>query len=114
LEKSIHGSPHRLLLGVYVDDILCLGANSDITAWFHQTISKYFTITINSNISSLLGMQVDHDINTKIITISQPGYVETILDRFQIDKSSSKYPSKVPFSNYDIADDHPVPLSKKD
>ena len=57
-------------------------------------------------------MQVDHDINSKIITISQPGYMETILERFQIDKSTSKYPPKVPFLHYDIADDHPMPLSK--
>ena len=57
-------------------------------------------------------MPVDHDINNKIITIYQPGYVATLLDRLQIDKISSKYPPKVPFSHYDIADDHPVPLSK--
>ena len=38
--------------------------------------------------------------------------METILERFQIDKSTSKYPSKVPFSHYDIADDHSIPLSK--
>ena len=57
-------------------------------------------------------MQVDHGINGKIITISQPGYVETILERFQIDKSTSKYLSKVPFLHYDIADDHPVFLFK--
>ena len=59
-------------------------------------------------------MQVDHDLNNKIITISQPGHVATILDLFNINKISSKYPPKVPFSHYDIADDHPVPLSKQD
>ena len=89
------------------------GINSDITSWFHQTISKDFTITINSTISSFLGMQVDHDINNKLITISS-GYVATLLERIQIDKISSKYPSKFPFSYYDIADEHPVPLSKQD
>ena len=91
---------------------LCLGTNADITSWFHQTISTYFTITINSSIRSFIDKQVDHDLNNKIITISQPGYVATILDRFNINKISSKYPPKVPFSHYDIADDHPVPLSK--
>ena len=59
-------------------------------------------------------MTVDHDINNKIITISQPGYVETLLDRFQVDKISSKSPSKIPFSHYDITDENPVPLSKQD
>ena len=103
--------PHRLLLGIYVDDILCLGTNSEITSWFHQT--TYFTITINSSIRSLLGMQVEHDLNNKIITISQPGYVATLLERFQID-ISSKYPNRVPFSRYDIADDNPILLSEQD
>ena len=42
-------------------------------------------------------MQVDHDINNKIITISQPGYVDTLLDRFQFDKIFSKCPSKISF-----------------
>jgi hypothetical protein len=63
LDKSINGTPHRLLLGVYVDDILCLRTNSEITSWFHQTIPAYFTITINSSIRSFLGMQVEHDLN---------------------------------------------------
>ena len=97
MEKSFHGSPERLLLGVYVDDILCLGSTSDITSWFHQTISTYFSIAINSKICSFLGLQIDHDINNKIITISQPGYVDTLLDRFQIDQTYSKSPSKTFF-----------------
>ena len=63
LEKSINGIPHRLIL--HVDDILCLSSNSEITSWFHQTISEYFTITINSSIRSFLGMQVEHDLNNK-------------------------------------------------
>jgi hypothetical protein len=113
MEKSFHGISHRLLLGVYVDDILCLSSNPEITSWFHTTISDYFTITINSSIRSFLGMQVDHDINNKIITISQPGYINTLLARFQIDVSS-KHQIRVPFSRYDIADDNPVPLSKQE
>ena len=112
LEKSINDSSHRLFIGVYVDDILCLGTNSAITTWFHETMSKHFTITINPSISSFLGMQVEHDIKNKIITISQPGYVESILERFQINQNSSKLPSKVPFSNYDIDDTQNIPLSK--
>ena len=58
-------------------------------------------------------MQVDHDLSNKIITISQPGYVATLLDRFQID-ISSKNQNRVPFSRYDITDDNPTLLSKQD
>ena len=58
-------------------------------------------------------MQVEHDHNNKIITISQPGYVDTLLDRFKIEVPS-KYPLRVSFSRYDIADDNPAPLSKQE
>ena len=54
-------------------------------------------------------MQVDHDLNNKItITISQP------IDRFQVDKISSKYPSNILFLHYDITYENPVTLSKQD
>jgi len=59
-------------------------------------------------------MQIDYDINNKIITISQPGFVDTLLDRFQIDQTYSKSPSKIPFSHYDDTDENPKTLSKQD
>jgi len=78
------------ILGVYVDDILSLGSTMNITTWFHQQLSNYFSITINLKISSFLGMQIDHDITNKIITISQPGYINTLLTRFNITKEMTK------------------------
>ena len=59
-------------------------------------------------------MQIDHDLTYKIITISQPGYVDTLSDKFYIDQKFSKSPSKIPFSHYDVTDDNPVSLSKQD
>ena len=40
----------RLLLGLYVDNILCPGTNSTIISWFRQSLSKEFSITFNINI----------------------------------------------------------------
>ena len=91
VEKSFSGFSERLILGVYVDDILCLGTSSDVTYWFYQLISNLFSITINLQISLFLGMQIDHYLANKIITISQPGYVDTLLDRFHIDQKLSKF-----------------------
>jgi len=46
----------RLFLGVYVDDILCLDTNPD---------------TFNLNVDSFLGMKIEHDLNTKTISLYQ-------------------------------------------
>jgi len=77
LNRSYNNVSEKLILGVYVDDILCLGSTMSITSWFHQQLSNYFSITINLNISSFLGVQIDHDATNKIITISQTGYINT-------------------------------------
>jgi len=52
----------------------------DIASRFHKEISAYFSITINLKISSFLEMQIDHDVPNKVITISKPVYVASILD----------------------------------
>jgi hypothetical protein len=114
INRSNNNVQEKLILGVYVDDILCLGSTITITSWFHQQLSKYFTITINLKISSFLGMQIDHDVPNKIITISQPGYINTILTRFNITKEVSKYPLQIPFSSYDLTDANPSFLNKQD
>ena len=99
---------------MYVDDILCLGSTISITSWFHKELSNYFSITINLQISSFLGMQIDHDATNKIITISQPGYVTTLLQRFNITKAMTKSNLQIPFSSYDLTDANPSSLSKQD
>ena len=62
INRSIHNVSERLIFGVYVDDILCLGTTMDIASWFHKELSVYFPIPINSKTSSFLGMQIDHDV----------------------------------------------------
>jgi len=57
-------------------------------------------------------MQID--INNKIINISQPGYVDTLLNRFHVDQNFSKSPSKIPVSHYDVTDENLITLSKQD
>ena len=114
ISRSNNNVQEKLILGVYVNDILCLGSTITINSWFHQQLSNYFSITINLKISSFLGMQIDHDVPNKIITISQPGYINTILTRFNITKEVSKYPLQIPFLTYDLTDANPSFLNKQD
>ena len=46
INRSIHHVSDCLILGVYVDDILCLGTTIDFASWFHKELSIYFP-TIN-------------------------------------------------------------------
>jgi len=75
INRSIHNLSEHLILGVYVDDILCSGTTMDITSWFHKELSIYFSITINLKSVHFWGCKLI--ITKKIITISQPGYVAT-------------------------------------
>ena len=60
-------------------------------------------------------MHIDHDIPNKIISVSQPGYIDTILENFSIGQISRKsHCQKVPFSSGDLVDDNPIPLTKHD
>ena len=51
INHSFNNVSERLILGVNVDDILCLGTTMGIASWFHKELSIYFSITINLKIS---------------------------------------------------------------
>ena len=62
-----------LILGVFVDDILCLGTNSSIIQWFQSILSNQFSIIIKSDVESFLGMDV-----TRNRSINNQSYPRTI------------------------------------
>jgi Reverse transcriptase (RNA-dependent DNA polymerase) len=43
---------NTLYLGIFVDDILCLGTSLDVIHWFESQMSNKFTITIKTNVDS--------------------------------------------------------------
>jgi len=79
---------HTLYLGVFLDDILCLGASSSIITWFQNEMEHKFiiTITIKFNVESFLGMQCNRE--CQAISLSQPGYIANLMYRFNINISN--------------------------
>ena len=105
-----HHLTQTLILGVFVD-ILCLGTSMDLISWFRTKLANQFSITIKINVDSFLGMQIYRDRSAKLISLSQPGYISTIMDKFKIDiNSKTSYPP-FPMSSSDLLDPSPIYLS---
>jgi hypothetical protein len=59
----------------------------------------------------LLGMQVTHQRDSKIVTLSQPGYIDQLMSKFQISVETSTNPT-IPMSPTDFSDPIPIPLTQ--
>ena len=79
------------MYALFLDDILCLGTNEPILVFNGSKITYQL-----------------------IILIFQPGYIESILDKFQVLSSVPIIPSALPMSSTDMIDDNPVPSLKQD
>ena len=82
----------------------------DLINWFRTELAKQFSITIKINVDSFLGMQIFRDRSAKLISLSQPGYISSLMDKFKIDINSTSYPTS-PMSSSDLLDPTPIYLS---
>jgi hypothetical protein len=70
------------LLLVYVDDlVLAIKSKDDAEAVWYD-IGQMWTITKLGDVSTILGVQVMRDRKSKIAHLSQPGYIDKIVDKF--------------------------------
>ena len=84
--------PQASLLGIFVDDILCLGKSMDLIDWFRLESAVQFSITIKLNVDSFFGMKISMGRPSKINLLSQPGYISALMDKFKIDVTSTTSP----------------------
>ena len=103
IDQNINGT---LILGIFIEDILCLGDSKSLIQWFQSLLSEKFSITIKSDVESSLGIHVTRNHSTKCISLSQPGYISSLISRFQVDTSS--YPT-CSMSSLDLQDSQNVP-----
>ena len=102
---------HTLILGIFVDDILCLGSTPTIIHWFTSQMTSKFTITIKDNVDSFLGMQISRNRDNKTISLSQPGYIESILSKFNTNPCPNDKLPTTPMMQSDLIDDLPTHLT---
>ena len=88
LYSKVDENKNLILILIYVDDILI--ACSAITTILKIKIAfnNRFKMTDLGLLSSFLGLRVDQQSNGNI-TISQPGYIDTLLNKFKLSERSS-------------------------
>ena len=80
--KEDDGKISFVILGVYVDDIIPISNNTEMLLSEKQNICNQYEMVDNGEISYCLGLSIKRDRVNKVLTISQPNYVEDVLVKF--------------------------------
>ncbi|CAI7766145.1 unnamed protein product, partial [Closterium sp. NIES-54] len=83
-------SDDYILLIVYVDDLLYIGSNDDITTWFEGELQQDLTLTVSSTVTQYLGLNIWEEEGA--IYINAAKYTDTIAKRFVITPTAISTP----------------------
>jgi hypothetical protein len=104
----------KVYLLKHVDDFM-VGApkGSHLLAFVEEELSKSYTLTSHKNPENFVGLAISRDRENRKITLTQPSYIATLQQRFEITPTKPTYPMKEDFltSLLDHVDD---PLFSKD
>ena len=81
-ERKGNGQVKYVIFGIYVDDITDVSNDTEMLEAEKVALCKRFEMVDEGNTHYLLGMTIKRDRDSRILTISQPGYLEKVLDRF--------------------------------
>ncbi|CAI7803213.1 unnamed protein product [Closterium sp. NIES-53] len=79
-----------ILLIVYVDDLLYIGSNDDITTWFEGELQQDLTLMVSSTVTQYLGLNIREEEGA--IYINAAKYADTIAKRFAITPTAISTP----------------------
>ena len=97
---------------IHVDDIGFAGTSTALVDKTIVDLSKLYDLTIQPDMSSYLGMNISRDRPNRTMYVSQPGYLDTILQRFEVDYCKSPTtPMSVTYHSARPTDSEPLPLS---
>ena len=95
-----------IILAVYVDDILIAGPSINACNAVVHELSQHIEIVNKGEVKSFLGLKVVRNHQAQAISISQPGYIDCLLAKFNMTKVK---PAHTPFATGTIliaATDH--------
>ena len=77
----------RLIIGVYVDDMIITGSNSYKIVEFKENMKQVFKMTHLGIRSSYLGIEIKHE--ASCTWLNQKSYIQTILHTFKMNECNS-------------------------
>jgi hypothetical protein len=89
----------KLMLLVYVDDILAAAPTSKEVSWFGKTLHKRFNSKDLGGVSKVLGIRITRDRRNKAIYLDQEQYLDSVLKRFGITQGKHKKKC-IPLADY--------------
>ena len=70
----------KLIMPIHVDDLLIASNSKEALARIKAELAAHFKI----HAKSILGIKLERDRQARTISLSQPGYIESILDQFRM------------------------------
>ena len=91
-----------LLMAIYVDDSTITRSSPSLINDIQEEIGCIFKITLLRPISWLLGMEVTHDRESHTLTLSQKTYIDSLLQKFNMEKCKPAFTPLDPFIQLNI------------
>ncbi|CAI7812499.1 unnamed protein product [Closterium sp. NIES-53] len=86
-----------ILLIVYVDNLLYIGSNDDITTWFEGELQRDLTLTVSSTVTHYLGLNIREEEGA--IYINAAKYADTIAKSFALTPTTISTPYRYATGN---------------
>ncbi|CAI7893240.1 unnamed protein product [Closterium sp. NIES-53] len=87
-----------ILLIVYVDDLLYIGSNDDITTWFEGELQRDLTLKVSPTVTQYLGLNIREEEGA--IYINAAKYADTIAKRFALKPTTISTPYRYATENH--------------
>jgi hypothetical protein len=84
--RRFEGHNQKLIVTVWVDDLIIAGSTKAIINDFKAAISRRFKMKDSGELKYILGMEITRDRSKHTLKISQSAYLKQVLERFGMDQ----------------------------
>jgi hypothetical protein len=93
-----YNSSGKMLVAVYVDDILYCADNIDVLTAFEQDmVANFRKISLLGDVQKFVGLRISRDLEKRTITVTQPDYILNMVESEGLTGASTKKTPASPF-----------------